>query len=192
MNGDARKNRTLEMNNELYHHGILGQKWGIRRFQNKDGTLTEVGRKRKNRIDARESNEIYRSLTKEERKLVTADDKPSNRFTDAAELRDYSVNTLTIYNKKKPISSVTVWKEDDENVALSVMTRNGYRYRNRGYGDLAVKKAIDWLENSDFKRAYWDVRADNTSSIKLAERNGFKYLRNNKNDPMWKLYVRDL
>ena len=35
-------------NNEtLYHHGIPGQKWGIRRFQNPDGTLTEEGLKRK-------------------------------------------------------------------------------------------------------------------------------------------------
>lgn len=32
--------------NELYHHGIKGQKWGIRRFQNRDGTLTQEGRKR--------------------------------------------------------------------------------------------------------------------------------------------------
>ena len=32
--------------NELYHFGILGQKWGIRRYQNKDGSLTELGKKR--------------------------------------------------------------------------------------------------------------------------------------------------
>lgn len=31
---------------ELYHHGILGQKWGIRRYQNADGTLTSEGRER--------------------------------------------------------------------------------------------------------------------------------------------------
>ena len=31
---------------ELYHHGIKGQKWGIRRFQNNDGSLTPAGRKR--------------------------------------------------------------------------------------------------------------------------------------------------
>jgi hypothetical protein len=29
---------------ELYHHGILGQKWGIRRYQNEDGTLTDEGK----------------------------------------------------------------------------------------------------------------------------------------------------
>ena len=30
----------------LYHHGIKGQKWGIRRYQNKDGSLTSAGKKR--------------------------------------------------------------------------------------------------------------------------------------------------
>lgn len=38
-----------EPTTELYHYGIKGQKWGIRRFQNPDGTLTAAGRKRYSR-----------------------------------------------------------------------------------------------------------------------------------------------
>lgn len=34
------------MNDELKHHGIKGQKWGVRRYQNKDGSLTNAGKMR--------------------------------------------------------------------------------------------------------------------------------------------------
>ena len=34
------------MNNELYHYGIKGMKWGIRRYQNSDGSLTAAGKRR--------------------------------------------------------------------------------------------------------------------------------------------------
>lgn len=50
------------VSNELYHHGILGMKWGIRRYQNKDGTLTEAGKKRYQNWDGtptKEGKKLY-------------------------------------------------------------------------------------------------------------------------------------
>ena len=41
----------MEYNNELTHHGILGMKWGVRRYQNKNGSLTTAGKKHRAQIE---------------------------------------------------------------------------------------------------------------------------------------------
>lgn len=44
------------MENELYHHGVKGQKWGVRRYQNTDGSLTYAGKKRALKMQDRYTN----------------------------------------------------------------------------------------------------------------------------------------
>lgn len=57
------------MNNEtLYHHGVKGMKWGVRRYQNKDGTLTAAGKKKKFVKNKTSSKKSPKKMTAEELK----------------------------------------------------------------------------------------------------------------------------
>lgn len=49
---------------ELCHHGIKGQRWGVRRFQNPDGTRTAAGKAREKELNKRKKNPIGDSLTR--------------------------------------------------------------------------------------------------------------------------------
>lgn len=44
---------TDQFNNELYHHGVKGMKWGVRRYQNKDGSYTKRGVERFKEAESR-------------------------------------------------------------------------------------------------------------------------------------------
>lgn len=77
------------MKSYLQHHGILGQKWGVRRYQNEDGSLTAAGRKRlvknasdKDILDSRKRMEAYDKNSKHRSDLA---DKQLNRWYDLLE-----------------------------------------------------------------------------------------------------------
>jgi len=56
----------------LEHHGIKGQKWGVRRYQNKDGSRTALGKKRESSPDTKEK-EARKADVKNRRTMSDAD-----------------------------------------------------------------------------------------------------------------------
>lgn len=66
-------------NYELYHYGIMGMKWGVRRYQNPDGTLTPAGKRRLARREKKEARKIH----------------PSDDYKRASDIRKKHISELT-------------------------------------------------------------------------------------------------
>lgn len=63
----------IDRNGEPYlaHHGIRGQKWGVRRYQNEDGSLTSAGKSRYSTDSAKKATKSLNRIEKENAKLKT-------------------------------------------------------------------------------------------------------------------------
>ena len=107
---------VLTYDGELYHWGIKGMKWGIRRYQNPDGTLTPVGRKRLEKAD-------YKWAKKKTNKITAQAKKASQRELDA-----YGNELLKLPNSLKADGR------------LSAQTINAY---NRKMAELMSQKTSD-------------------------------------------------
>lgn len=78
---------------ELYHFGVEGMKWGVRRYQNEDGTLTEAGKAHYNKSYGKMVTKIKKKETKASKLRVKSDkyqyksdkafDKSYRAITDA-------------------------------------------------------------------------------------------------------------
>ena len=111
--GDENRFQKYIPKSELAHHGILGQKWGVRRYQNPDGSLTPAGRRRLERADKKWVkknekkfyNETYAKSRREMNEFVKRELNPNvrkynkNHKISAAYANAYSRKLASLMNK---------------------------------------------------------------------------------------------
>lgn len=95
--GDENRFKKYIPKSELAHHGILGQKWGVRRYQNPDGSLTPAGRRRLERADKK-------WVKKNEKKFYNETYAKSRREMNEFVKRELNPN-IRKYNKNHKISA---------------------------------------------------------------------------------------
>lgn len=87
----------------LAHHGVLGMKWGVRRYQNKDGSFTALGR-------SREQKQNFKSIRKAYKKKSTNRDNVYNageKFRDTA--TEFAKKSITKEDKQKLNDAKKKW-----------------------------------------------------------------------------------
>ena len=142
----------------LEHHGIKGQKWGIRRYQNTDGTWTEEG-KRRRRDESPNSAEVKAGLKKLARKYGYVF-KPENVSTGRAKLKKAD----DLYIRDALAGELRVVKEDlDSHVYFGEARRgNGglvYIKRDGKNADIAThfpRGLIDTRESDKLLQRFQD------------------------------------
>jgi hypothetical protein len=145
---------AVDDDNELQHHGLLGQKWGGRRFQNKDGTRTPAGKKReKYQTVSQEAKEVLRNRNKYSDQELQS---KVNRLNNAARLRDLAGKDT---EKKNVLDS---YISGAKKVLLAATTTGaligvGTKVMNSDAMKNAMAVGFDTLKNGHGKNAKWVV-----------------------------------
>lgn len=129
--------------NELYHHGIKGQKWGVRRFRNEDGTLTEAGKRKYYDKDGKLNKAGIKYNKKQREKF--------DRYKNAVKYTTLKVNKdklEKLYNEYASVkqNNKQNFKKSHDDWVLN----NPKKYKD--YYDFKDKTADEYFKSNDGKR----------------------------------------
>lgn len=138
----------------LVHHGVLGMKWGIRRYQNEDGTLTDLGKQRVNKKYSKGVNKLERY----DRKVQKLNTK-KNKMDEKLRKFDYKANRAKI-----PI--IESWSGYEKRLAknqLKLQNKES-RYRKLDWkSEKAYNKGAKWVKKMEKKFKDIDLSSANVS-----------------------------
>lgn len=113
--------------NDLYlkHHGILGQKWGVRRYQNLDGSLTEEGKARRQKyIDKqiKENNKYYEGYKKKyQKKADESTGRTKKKYLDMYKSAEESRQRVNEYLRSMSYDQVVANQKADRDAKLKAI-----------------------------------------------------------------------